>query len=187
MEESQIEGRKSGFQPLALSLTVLAALVRLVPHPPNFSPVGGLALFGGARLNGWQAYVVPLVVMVVTDPMRSLMEGHYPAYSWTTLVVYASFLFSVLLGRLLLRRSTNAWRIASVAVLGSIQFYFFTNLPSWWSDPTYSHTAAGFVACYIAALPFFGRTLLGDLFYSGVLFSAYSLLSRRTTTERQHA
>ena len=182
-----MEDRKPGFQPLALTLTVFAALLRLAPHPPNFGPVGGLALFGGARLNGWQAYVVPIVVMLVTDPMRSLMEGHYPAYSLVTLIIYGCFLINVLLGRVLLRHSSSAWRIASVALLGSIQFYFFTNLPSWWIDPTYGHTLAGFTTCYVAALPFFGRTILGDLFYSGLLFSAYALFSRRLTAQRQHA
>lgn len=182
-----MEERRTGFQPLAFTLTVLAALVRLLPHPPNFSPVGGLALFGGARLNGWQAYVVPIVVMLVTDPMRSLMEGHYPAYSWTTLVVYGCFLVNVTLGRAFLRHSSSIWRIASVAALGSVQFYIFTNLPSWWSDPAYGHTTTGLLACYIAALPFFGRTLLGDVFYSGVLFTAYGILSRRITAEHRAA
>ena len=182
-----MEAKKTGFQPLAFTLTVLAALLRLAPHPPNFTPVGGLALFGGARLNGWQAYVIPIVVMLVTDPLRSLMEGYYPAYSWITLVVYCCFLFNVVLGRVLLQRTSSAWRIASVTLLGSLQFYFFTNLPSWWSDPMYGHTVAGLVACYLAALPFFGRTVLGDLFYSGLLFSAYAVLSRRTHIERQPA
>jgi hypothetical protein len=182
-----MDQRKTSFQPVAYSLTVLAALLRLAPHPPNFTPVGGLALFGGARLNGWQAYVVPILVMLVTDPVRSLMEGHYPAYSFTTLVVYCCFLINVVLGRALLRNSSSAWRIAAVAALGSIQFYLLTNLPSWWSDPTYGHTAAGLLACYIAALPFFARTLLGDLFFSGLLFSAYALLSRRLTAQHQPA
>ncbi len=178
--------RKSAFEPVALTLIVLAALIRLVPHPPNFSPVGGVALFGGARLRGWQAYLIPIAVMFVTDPLRSLMEGHYPAYSWTSLIVYGCFLLSVLLGRVFLANSSSAWRIASVAAVGSLQFYLFTNLPSWWSDPIYGHTASGFIACYVAALPFFGRTLLSDLFYSGVLFGAYAVLSRRRTA-LQHA
>lgn len=179
--------KKSSFEPLALLLVVVAALLRLIPHPPNFAPVGGVALFGGARLRGWQAYVIPLAVMLLTDPLRSLMEGHYPAYSGTTLVVYCSFLITVLLGRIFLRESSNIWRIASVAFLASVQFYLFTDLPSWWMDPIYGHTVNGLIACYVAALPFFGRTLLGDLFYSGVLFAAYAMLSRRRLTAEQHA
>ena len=36
--------------PLALSLTILGAIARFMPHPPNFAPVGGMSLFAGARL-----------------------------------------------------------------------------------------------------------------------------------------
>lgn len=171
---------KTAFQPLGVTLTVAAALLRLVPHPPNFAPIGAAALFGGAKLRGWQAYLVPLLAMALTDPIRSWMEGGYPAYSWFTLVTYSCFLFSVILGRVFLRRSVSVPRIATVAFAGSLQFYLITNF-AFWATPQalYGHTWAGLTACYVAALPFFGRTLLADLFYTGVLFSAYALLSRR--------
>jgi hypothetical protein len=86
------------------------------------------------------------------------------------------------LGRLLLRNSSNPARIAAVTLLGSVQFFAITNLPSWWV--MYAHSLAGLAACYTAAIPFFGRTLLGDFFYVGVLFSAYAVLSRRVASER---
>ena len=174
-----MQEKKSSFQPLALGLTVAAALLRLVPHPFNFTPVGSVALFGGARLSGWQAYVVPLLAMLVTDPLLSYMAG-YPPYSTGTLVVYFSFLIYVLLGRKLIGSSTSPWRIGAVAIAGSVQFFLITNLAAFFTTTIYPHTAGGLAACYIAALPFFGRTVLGDLFYSGVLFSAYTLLERRT-------
>ena len=183
-----MDQRKSSFQPLALTLTVLAALVRLVPHPPNFAPVGGVALFGGARLRGWQAYCVPLLTMLLTDPIRSRLEGGYPAFRWATPVIYGCFLINVLLGRLFLRNSSSPLRIASVAVAGSIQFYLLTNLFEWWHGITlYAHTLSGLIECYVAALPFFGRTLLADVFYSGVLFAAYALLSRRIALQHRSA
>jgi hypothetical protein len=183
-----MDQQKSSFQPLALTLTVLAALVRLVPHPPNFAPVGGVALFGGARLRGWQAYCVPILVMLLTDPIRSRLEGGYSSYSWATLVIYTCFLINVFLGRVFLRHSSNPVRIASVAVAGSIQFFVLTNLFEWWAGiPAYPHTLAGLIECYTAALPFFGRTLLADLFYSGVLFTAYAVLSRRMVNQRSSA
>jgi hypothetical protein len=180
--------KKNGFQPLAFTLTVAAALLRLVPHPPNFAPIGAVALFGGAKLKGWQAFLVPLLAMLVTDPMRSYMEGRYPAYGWFTLVTYSSFMISVVLGRVFLRHSPGVARIASVTLLGSLQFYLITNFPSWASAHSwYPHTWTGLVACYTAALPFFGRTVVSDLFYTGVLFSAYALLQRKFAWEAQTA
>jgi hypothetical protein len=175
-----MDQNKTTFQPLAFTLTVGAALLRLIPHPANFAPIGSVALFGGAKLKGWQAYLVPLLAMLVTDPIRSRMEGGYPAYSWFTLITYSSFIISVILGRVFLRRSASVPRIASVTLLGSLQFYLITNLPSWaGSHSLYTHDWSGLVACYVAALPFFGRTVLADLFYTGVLFSAYYLLKRK--------
>ncbi len=175
MEQKQ----SSGFQPLALTLTVAAAFLRLVPHPPNFAPVGGLALFGGARFRGWQAYAVPLLAMLVTDPILSHMAG-FPAYSWGTLIIYCCFLINVLLGRVFLRQTSQPGRIGAVAFAGSVQFYLITNFFVWLhASSVYPHTAAGLLACYVAALPFFGYTVLGDLFYSAVLFGAYALLKRK--------
>jgi len=178
--------RKPQFlQPLAILLTVLAALVRLVPHPPNFSPIGGTALFGGARVRGWQAYVIPLFAMVLTDPIRSRLEGGFPPYSALTPVIYGSFLISVFLGQRFLQNSTNPLRIAGVACAGSIQFYLITNFFVWLgAHSIYEHTFSGLVACYVAGLPFYGRTLLADLFYSGVLFGAYAFVSRRLESAR---
>lgn len=168
--------KNHGLQPVALSLTVIAAVLRLVPHPPNFAPVGATAIFGGSRLRGWQAYAVPLLAMAVTDPIRSWMEGGFPAYSWGTLVVYGCFLISVLLGRVFLRRSVSVSRIAAVTLAGSIQFFLFTNLAVWFA--AYPHTGAGLAACYVAAIPFFGYTVAADFLYCGALFSAYAFLKR---------
>ena len=149
------------------------------------APVGSAALFGGARLRGWQAYLVPLLAMVLTDPIRSHMEGGYPAYSALTPIIYSSFLISVFLGRTFLRHSNSPVRIASVAFAGSLQFFLITNFFVWLdARDLYAHTFAGLSACYVAALPFFGRTVLGDLFYSGVLFGAYALVSRRLESTR---
>ncbi len=172
--------RKSHFQPVALGLTLAAALLRLAPHPPNFAPVGSIALFGGAKLRGWQAYLIPLLAMLITDPILSRMAG-YPAYSKATPIIYFSFLLYVVLGRYLLRRNPGPLRIASVAAAGSVQFFLVTNFFEWLQGISmYPHTLAGLSACYIAALPFFSRTLIADLFYSAVLFTAYALLSRRS-------
>lgn len=178
--------KKPSFQPLALGLTVAAALLRLVPHPFNFTPVGGIAMFGGARLKGWQAYLIPLLAMAITDPILSHMAG-YPVYSTATLVIYLSVAAYVLLGRFLIGKSNSPWRIGAVALAGSVQFFLITNFFVWIGDQTYPHTLGGLSACYIAGLPFFSRTLAGDLFYSGVLFSAYALLNRKLAKENATA
>lgn len=174
-----MEFKRPATQSTAVALTIGAALLRLVPHPPNFSPVGAAALFGGARLKSWSAYLIPLLAMILTDPILSHMAG-YPAYSWGSLIVYGCFMINVLLGRTFLTNTSSPWHIGAVAIAGSLQFFLITNFFTWLGDPSlYPHTAAGLTECYIAALPFFERTLLGDLFYSAVLFTAYAALTRQ--------
>ena len=163
-------------EPLALGLTLLGAFARVVPHPPNFAPVGGMGLFAGSRIKGWQAYLVPLLLMAVTDPLLSALYG-FPAFSSRTPFIYGSLLVTVWIGRRWLR-SPNVRRIALTAFLCSLQFFLVTNAAEWLLGNMYPHTAAGLVACYMAAIPFFGNTLASDLLYSGLFFGLYASARR---------
>jgi hypothetical protein len=167
---------KQKARPLAIGLTVIGALARLIPHPSNFTPVGGMSLFAGARLRGWQAYLLPLALMAATDPLVALVYGRQ-AFGWITPFVYVSFLISVWLGRHL-RNTNGVARIGGVTFLSSAQFFLVTNFAVWLHWPTYPHTAAGLTACYAAAIPFFGWTVAGDFFYVGVLFGLHAWLRR---------
>src|SRR5260370_4455514 len=86
--------KNSNWRPVALALTALGAIARLLPHPPNFAPVGSMSLFAGARLPVWQAYLIPIALIAITDPILGAFYG-VPAYSKTTIVIYCSFLLSV--------------------------------------------------------------------------------------------
>ncbi|OFV98125.1 MAG: hypothetical protein A3H28_01660 [Acidobacteria bacterium RIFCSPLOWO2_02_FULL_61_28] len=161
-----------------MGLTILGAFARLIPHPPNFAPVGGMSLFAGSRLRGWQAYLVPVLLMVVTDPLRvALFHPGFPAFSSSTPFIYASLLINVWIGRRWLQ-TPNARRIAGAAFFGSLQFFLITNLAAFFWEASYPPTAAGLIACYVAAIPFYGRSLASDLFYSGLLFSLHAWTRR---------
>jgi hypothetical protein len=168
---------KSG-QPLGIGLVVMSVAARLLPHPPNFTPVGGSALLAGARLRGWRAWLVPLAAMAISDPIINWGYGLRP-YGRGTLFIYASFLLNVLIGRVWLRKSESAWRISAAALTASVQFFLISNFPVWLFGTRYAHTWAGLLACYVAAIPFFAGTVLGDLFWTGALFGLHAWLSRR--------
>ncbi len=161
--------QKSSARPLAIGLVILGALIRVTQHW-NFAPVGALSLFAGARLRGWKAWVLPLALMAITDP---LLGG----YSKATPLVYLSFLINVWIGTRL-RGSENPLLIGSAALAGSIQFFVITNFAWLSASNMYPHTFAGVMACYAAGVPFFWRTLASDLVYSGVLFGLHAWLSR---------
>jgi hypothetical protein len=176
---------KANWRPAALSLTVLGAIARLLPHPPNFAPVGATSLFAGARLPSWQAYLVPLALMAITDPILAAFYG-VPAFTKYQIFIYASFLISVWLGRRL-RNTESISRIAAVTVLNSIQFFLITNFGSWLWFQAYPRTAAGLASCYVASIPFFGWTLASDVLYTAVLFGLYAWLSRTVATSERTA
>lgn len=165
---------KSNWRPVALSLTLAGAVARLVPHPPNFAPVGAISVFSGARLPGWQAFAVPLSLMIVTDPILNWMHG-LPAFTRGQIFTYLAFTISVLIGRAL-ARTESSWKIGGAVFLSSLQFFLISNLPSWYR--MYPHSVDGLAACYVAALPFFERTLLSDFFFTAVLFGLHGVLSR---------
>jgi hypothetical protein len=169
----------SRFRPLGFSLVLLGILARLLPHPPNMTSVGAAGLFSGARLRGWRAFLVPLVTMAITDPLLGRIYGFRP-FSLLTPIVYASLLINVGIG-LGLRLTESPWRIGGAALAGSVQFFLLTNFGVWLlgGGHYYPHTWAGLSACYVAGLPFFGWTALGDISYSALLFGVHGWLTRR--------
>ncbi len=158
--------------------SVAAALFRIIPHPPNFSAIGGLSVYSGARLNGKSAIVLPLILMFVTDFLLSQIHG-YKMFHETILFVYAAFLINVALGRFLLKNTDKLLSIAGVTFLASVQFFFITNLGVWMMMPIYPQTTEGLLQCYLVALPFFQYTLIGDLLFTPMLFLLHKVLEEK--------
>jgi hypothetical protein len=158
-------------------MILVAALSRLLPHPPNFTPIAALALFGGAQFaNPRAAFLVPLVAMLLSD----LILG----FTNLTPVIYGCFALTVCLG-FWVRRRRDVGRIAVAALAGSLLFFVITNFAVWAASGLYPRTLAGLVECYIAALPFFRNTLAGDLFYSAILFGGLKLAERQLPRLRE--
>jgi hypothetical protein len=153
-----------------LSAIVAAAALRLVPHPPNFSPIDAMALFSGAYLGRrWLAFVAPLGALLLSD----LILGFYSGMEFQ----YVSVALIVLIGWVALPK-VSVLRLAGAAIASSVLFYLVTNFGVWLGSGMYPQTLSGLAACYVAAIPFFQNTLAGDLFYTGVLFGGFALLER---------
>jgi hypothetical protein len=152
---------------LALAMIVLAAILRIVPHPWNFAPIGAMALFSGAMVRDRRlALLFPLLALFASD----LFIGFHILIP----LVYASILLNVALGFLLRRRKTLG-RIAGVTLLGAIQFFLVTNFGVWLLLGTFPKTTLGLVACYIAGVPLFWNTLASDALYVILLFGGFAL------------
>ena len=154
-----------------IGMVLTAAMSRLIPHPPNFTPIAALALFGGANFADKRtAFLVPLAALFLSD----LFLG----FAMLTPVVYGSFALIVCLG-LWLRRRRTVGPIAAAAFTGAVMFFILTNLGVWALTPLYPRTLNGLTECYVAALPFFRNTFAGDLMYSGLLFGGLVVAEKR--------
>lgn len=153
---------------LFLVLLILGVAARLLPHPANFTPVAALALFGGYHFSKRQAALLPLLTVFIVD----IFLGGY--YGPTMFYVYGSYLLFILIGQLV--KGRRLLTLAPATLASSLLFFIITNFGVW-ADPLfyYPHTLTGLLECYATALPFFRNTLLGDLFFTTVLFGAYEL------------
>ena len=151
-----------------LSAIVAAAALRLVPHPPNFTPIAAMALFGGATFGRrWLAFAAPLSAMLLSDAVLGFYSGMWVTYLAVALIV--------LVGWVALSR-VSVLRVAGAALASSILFFLVSNFGVWALSGMYPHNSAGLVACYVAAIPFFQNTVAGDLVYSALLFGGFALL-----------
>lgn len=155
---------------LILAMMVFAAALRLAPHPWNFTPVGAIALFSGAMVRDRRvAFLFPVLVMFATD----LIIG----FNKLSPLVYASFLLSVLIGRIV-NQNRNLLRVGGATLLGTLQFFLITNFGVWVFLNSYPRTVAGLAACYLAGVPLFWNTLAGDAVYITLLFGGFFLAER---------
>jgi len=163
---------------MAFFFIVAAVILRLVPHLPNFAPIAALGLFGGTYLNKKYALLIPVLVMLVSD----YFIGFYNL--WIMLSVYGSFLLIGLIG-LWLKNHKTIPNCVGASIFGSIIFFLVTNFAVWAVPSSmYPHNLQGLLQSYIMGLPFFRNTLLGDLFYVGVMFGLYELVLWLTIKRR---
>ena len=154
-------------------LVGLCVAGRLLPHPPNFTPMAATALFAGFLFRRRAAALAAVVTAMVAS---DLFTGFYQPGVMAT--VYLALLFP-LSCRGVLRSQPTAVRVGVCAAASSVVFFLATNLAVWWFSGMYPATPAGLAGCYTAALPFFKYTLAGDLLWSAVLFGTYFLCTSR--------
>lgn len=148
---------------------LLAATVRLLPHPPNMAPIAAMALFGGVYLNKKYALIVPVVTLFISDLFLGLHS--------TMPFVYGSFLLTGLIG-LWLKKHKNVAHVFAGTLLSSVLFFLITNFGVWLIGNMYPANFAGLMQSYTLAIPFFRNTLLGDLVYTGLFFGSYEFALR---------
>jgi hypothetical protein len=164
---------------IATLLILFAAIIRIFPHPWNFTPVGAMAIFSGSLFrNRWFTFLLPLGALFAGDIFIGFHKLMF--------VVYASFALSVAIGRWLAHSRTVA-RIGGAVFLGALQFFLVTNFAVWALGSFYPKTSAGLRLCYLAGIPYFWNTLAGDVLYALILFGGYALAEKLFALPVEHA
>ncbi|NLR78577.1 DUF6580 family putative transport protein [Chitinophaga eiseniae] len=154
-----------------------------------FSPVGAMALFGGASFSQkWKSYAFPLLALFISDIVlmqffhRQYAEGLlYKGWMWN----YASFILIVLLGQLVIKKA-SVGNILISAVGAAFIHFLVSNFGVWISGSTnlltgqpYTKDLAGISSCYIQAIPYMKYALVGNLIYCTIFFGSFELVKRR--------
>lgn len=161
---------KSKIQKLISYITIilLAVIARLIPHAPNFAPIGGLALFSGANFKNKIALLIPLTAMFISD----IFLGFHKTVPY----VYLSFIIIALIGGLI---KNNKWQsLLKASLVSSVLFFLITNFGVWATGTMYQKNLSGLIQCYGFGVPFFRNTLISDLFYTFSFFYGYRFLSK---------
>jgi hypothetical protein len=162
---------------LAVLLITLGITCRFLPHPANFAPIMAIALFSGIYLSKKWAITLPLSAMFISD----IFIGFYSPK--IMLAVYISFAIMGLIG-LAIRKNKKFSTILGGTLLGSIIFFLATNTAVWAFGTMYTHDISGLMQSYAMAMPFFRNSLLGNLFYVGILVGSMELISNYYKTKQ---
>lgn len=165
-------------------IVLLAVLARFAPHPPNFSPVFGALLFGGARLKGRDSVWFPVALLAVSDIVLTT-QVYRMRLGWTQALVWLGFAAVALIGRWL-RSRISVRPVLAASLAGPTAFYLISNFAVWLGGRMYPPTWDGLVMCYVAALPFFRNSLISSLLFSGFLFGVYEFYRRKSAGHQLH-
>jgi hypothetical protein len=159
-------------------LVVILAATRLIPHPPNFSPMLAIALFAGAKApKRWLAYLAPLLALWISD---FALESHYMMII-TGLCILLTAGVGALTEKWVGEESAGkkVFGFATAGLLSSVLFFLVTNFFVWQTSGMYPLTQEGLANCFTMALPFFHDQVLSTWVFSGVAFGAWAIAEPR--------
>ena len=175
--------KKLNLQTSVLSIIILlAALTRIIPHPPNFSPIAAIGLFGAAHFaKKWQAFFIPLIGIWVSDLVinnyvysssSSNIVWFYSGFYWQ----YISYILIIFAGLFIFNRGISLTKTVGGMISSSGIFFLVSNFGVWAGGTMYPKNFGGLITCYAAGIPFIHNTIISDVLFTTVLFGTYYLL-----------
>jgi len=160
-----------------ISLILILAFARLIPHPPNFTPIIAVALIS---IYFFKNINLSLLILLVAMLLSDLFIGFYE----NMVFVYASLLLITFVFHKISKK-INFKNLFIYCFAGSLIFFVVSNFGVWALgspgvfDVAYEKSLSGLIECYILAIPFFGNTFLSTLIFSYTAFLANSLYKKK--------
>ncbi len=175
--------KKLNLQTGVLSIIILlAAFTRIMPHPPNFSPMAAIGLFGAAHFaKKWQAFFIPLIGIWISDLVinnyvysssSSNFVWFYSGFYWQ----YISYILIIFAGLFIFNRGISLTKMFGGMISSSGIFFLVSNFGVWAGGTMYPKNFGGLITCYAAGVPFIHNTIISDVLFITVLFGTYYLL-----------
>jgi hypothetical protein len=171
-----------------IGLSIACRLLTPVLHGWNFVPMGAVAIYAGARLSRFWAWMIPLAAMGISDLILDYGTQRPEATRW---IIYATFAAITLIGPVANRWGKRLWVLPALSLSASTIFFITSNLATWAEGLNYPLTFAGLVDCFVMAIPFYGNTIVADLLGIAFLFGlgpvferAFERLARRHLSDR---
>jgi len=171
---------------LAALLIFAAAITKVLTHPHTLDPIIGMALFAGAIIKDRRlAFALPLLAMFLSDVFLEMSKIDAGFYGWSQLVNYGVLVLITLFGSKM--KKINVLNVLGFSLASSVIFFILSNLGFFLIDNNqyhlYPNTFAGFIECYVKALPFFKWYI--DLAYSAILFGTFYAMTTYVIKTKQ--
>jgi Family of unknown function (DUF6580) len=163
-------------------IVALAIAARFIPGAANFSPVYAGLLFGGVYLKKRDSIWFPVVLLAASDLLLNAFMYSTP-FRWAQTLNWVGFAAIAMIGWWLQKR-LSAKNVLAASVAGPTVFFLISNFAVWLGTGMYPPTLGGLEACFVAAVPFYGNSLVSGVLFSGILFGAYELYLKRVQAHR---
>lgn len=168
-----------------IALLTVGLISRFIPHYPNFTAIGTMAIMGGAVLkNPIEGILLPLGTLFISDLIINNII--YAGEGFTLFYASAAFVYGAVLLTTLISRFAHKLNFKNylvLALLSSVLFFFITNFGTWATGTMYPRTMEGLLAALVAGIPYAGSFLAGTVVYGVLVGMAYGAMIRERKTE----
>jgi len=151
---------------------LILALTRIIPHPPNFTPILASAIMAPLLVKDRMIGVaIPILAMFISD----ILLGFHPFQFAIYFTIFTIGLASPM--------EKNYVKLGLMAIGGSVWFFITTNFAVWIILDSYPKTIEGLMTSYILAIPFFKNTIISTFLFTGIIVISMQyldILSKKT-------